>query len=98
MTLHPLLFAAALVVYVSADDRELIVTWPDGSEVRACAKAPLRGMPDPCEKAREGRWQIERDASHPAGYPAISTATTRCAPHPGCFEEQSNCINGFNCR
>ncbi len=96
MTLHSLLFAAALVVLASSDDRELIVAWPDGSEVRACAKAPARGMPDPCAVAREGRWRIERDDSHPNGYPPVSTATIRCVPHPGCFPEDSNYIDGYN--
>jgi hypothetical protein len=96
ITLHPLLFATALVVLASADDRELIVTWPDGSEVRACAKAPLRGMPDPCAVAREGRWKPERDAFHPNGYPPIENAEVRCVPHPGCFEDRSNYIDGYN--
>ncbi len=95
MTLHALLLAT-LVTLASADDRELIVTWPDGSVVRACAKAPARGMPDPCAVAREGRWKPERDTSHPNGYPPVSTATTRCVPHPGCFKEDSNYIDGYN--
>ena len=49
MTLHPALFALTLVVLAAADDRELVMTWPDGTEVRACAKAQARGSTDPCE-------------------------------------------------
>ncbi len=91
MTLHPALFALTLVVLAAADDRELIIAWPlSGIEVRACAKAPVRGMPDPCEDAKARYWQ-------PLGAPPIGNATIRCVPHPGCFEERSNCIVGYNC-
>lgn len=90
MTLHPALFAISLVLYAAAGDRELILSWPDGSEVRVCAKATARGLPDPCDPVVAGRWQ-------PLGYPSTSTATTRCVPRPSCFTDRSNCIAGFNC-
>lgn len=98
MTLHPAFFAAAIVVLAAADDRELVVTWPDGTVMTACAKAPPRGAPDPCEAARAGRWQPAPDAAHHEGYPPIEDATTRCIPHPNCFDPRSECIAGYNCR
>lgn len=91
MTLHPGFFAVALVVLAAADDRELTITWPGGTTLNACAKAPPRGAPDPCEAARVGRWQ-------PLGAPPIDQATTTCVPHPGCFDVRSECIAGYNCR
>ncbi len=92
IALHPALFALALVTLAAADDRELVITWPTSDiEVRACAKAPPRGLPDPCEAVNARRWQ-------PIGTPPISSATIRCVAHPNCFNERSECIEGFNCR
>lgn len=92
------LFAVVAVGYLLActasrgdpTDRELVVRWRDGSEMRACAKAAARGEGDPCEAALLGRW-------HPLGLPPVGEASSaRCVPHPGCFDERSNHIPGFN--
>lgn len=93
-----MLFGIIVVTYLLAcsvsrgdpTDRELIVRWHDGSEMHACAKAAPRGEGDPCEAALLGRW-------HPLDLPPISeAASARCVPHPGCFDERSNRIPGFN--
>jgi hypothetical protein len=80
-----ILAIASVVLLASADDRELVARWPDGTEMRACAKA---GTPDPCEMARRGRWQ-------PVGTPPLGQARTWCVPHPGCFSDRSNHIEGY---
>ena len=90
MTLHPSIFATVLVVLAAADDRELVMTWPDGTTLSACAKVPPRGATDPCEVARLGRWQ-------PLDAPPIDEATIRCVPRPDCFTKRSECIAGYNC-
>lgn len=81
----------ALGVYCSvarADvtDRLLIITWPNGQELRACAKAQIHGLDDPCDVRN---W-------HPIGFPPASAGFYRCIPHPNCFSEESNHIQGYN--
>ncbi len=90
-TFHLPFFALALMTLAAADDRELVITWPMSNiEVRACAKAPPRGLPDPCEAVDARRWQ-------PIGTPPIGSANIKCIPHPDCFNKRSECISGFNC-
>lgn len=85
MTLHPILLAIVLVLIGSTD-------WE--AELPSGGTSCISGRPTPeaaCRKfhnaARRG-WVV--------GVPAGTEV--KCRPHPECFNEQSDCIKGFNCR
>lgn len=92
MTFPPAILAIGFVLAAAAGGSgdygdDLVISWPDGTELHVCSKPPF-AMLNACEEARQKRWQ-------PLNVPPVKDAVMVCIPN-GCeFPASEGCIKGY---
>ena len=83
----PILALAVVLGTAAAGTGDYMLVMPENGVGTGSKAKSLQS----CESARQAAWAgLLPDV--PAGTPS------RCEPAPGAFDDQSNCIVGFNCR